>query len=805
MARVREPMVPLIVFLTSFVILAYEINFTRVFAYTQWHNLSSLIISMALLGFGASGCVIAVIQVKFRGDVSKWLLPAALLFSLFLCIGFIASVSFDFNPYEISFSASQVVSLFLYFFLMGIAFFFGAAVICMAFSIHKASQVYFANLSGSAAGGVFVLCLSFIAHPVNIMVWIILTSLVPLIIIASHGRITSKLAAAGTAGLVLVALLFCFSVLNPRHVSQYKPVSGALNLPDSEVSHETYSPLGVVQVVRAHGLRSTTGLSLVSPYQVPVQQTIFVNGDGISPITPYAGDPKNIEYLKYLSSYLPFYILTASFRDRALIIGPGGGESILRPVLAEFRTIDAVETNQNVIDLMQNQLAGFSGDIYNLGNVNVMNCEARHFFRQTTQKYDLIDLSMIDSYNSAASGVYALNETYLYTVQSLQEFLSHLTDNGILAITRWTMTPARDNLKLFNMVIAALENLGIKVPEQHLIAIRSLQTLTLIVSKNKISNSMVQQARVFAEARLFDLVWYPGIAPREVNQHIRLNTPVYYQGLVQLLSGSRQTFIDRYDFDISVPTDNQPYFYNFFKLKTLGLILKYGISQIPVTEWGYLLLLIILVPVLIVGTLFILAPLLVLKAGQKNMPVSGFFYFSLIGMGFFFIEMPLIQKMILFLGQPVYSLTVVICALLFFSSLGSLSSGKLFARGRRIGISTLAIVIITFLYMAGMDQVFHRLILLDTPYRFLVVIGLLAPLGFFMGIPFPAGMAIVKAHNRAWVAMAWGFNGFFSVISILLATLLAIMLGFKIVLVLAAVFYLAAGLVSFRLVRLIKE
>lgn len=787
-----------IVFLTSFVILAYEINFTRVFAFTQWHNLSALIITMALLGFGASGTVTAVLQRKIKNHYSLILFFSALFFPLFLGLGFIASFHLDVNPYELSFSPKQVVYLCMIFLLMGTGFFSGAVMICMAFISHRASHVYFANLAGSAAGGLFVLCFSFLLHPIDMMIPVIVISLIPVCFLSVRNGALKRAASAAAVCITIAALFLSFTLLNPRQVSQYKSISGALTLPNARIIHEAYSPLGVVQVVAADSLRSITGLSLACPYQVPVQKIIFFDGEGGSPITPFAGNTRQIQYLGYQSSYLPFYIQPQHHRNRVLVIGPGGGESILRSVLAGFKTIDAIEADQNIIDLMTSEFSGFSGRIYQLENVNVMNREARDFVRQTDRKYDLIEFSTIDSYHTAASGVYALNETYLYTVDSVKGYYQRLSNNGMLAFTRWVVTPARDNLKLFNIVITALKEMGIENPEDHLIAVRSLQTMTFLVTKNAIRQTMIFRTKSFARDRFFDLVYYPGIKKDEVNQYIRLETPTYYQAMKQLMSDERNEFVGQYDFDIRTATDDRPYFYNFFKPKVVRLILNYGISQIPVTEWGYLLLLIILFPVLLISAVFMLTPLLVLKAGPEGVKPAGLWYFSLIGMGFFFIEMPLIQKMILFLGHPVVSISIIICSLLFFSGIGSYFSDRLFPSRTRILVSTVLIVCITGIYTAGFAPVFEKLIIHEFAGRCMVVICLLAPLGFFMGIPFPAGLELIKARSSHLVPFAWGVNGFFSVISILLAALLAVVFGFHAVFILSACFYLSAGIISYK-------
>jgi len=787
-----------VVFFTSFSILSYQIAFTQVFAYMQWHNLSALVITMALLGFGAGGSVVNILHKRIEKEYALCFFGTTLLFPVFLGAGFIISSRLVFNPYEIGFAPEQVIFFFLYFFLMGLPFFLGGVIICIAFLRYSISKTYFANLAGSGAGALVVVGGAYILHPYNMIAGIIMLATIPAMIISFHGK---RKVVGLTGAMVVFNLAVLFTVVSfPqfKKVSQYKSISGALNLPKADIVHEAYSPLAVVQVVQAKGLRSTAGLSLASPFQVPVQKGIFLNADSMSPITPFRGDPDDIRYLEYLTSYLPFYIMDENRRNRVLILGSGGGESILKSVLSKYKKIDAVEINPRVIFLMKNQFADFSGDIYNQANVQVFHHDARSFIKETNERYDLIDLSMIDGYNAAASGVYALNESYLYTIESIREYFRHLSDTGILAISRWVVTPARDNLKIFNMVITALRQEGIKDVEKHLIAIRSLQTVTLLVSKMRVPPRMVDRARTFARERLFDLVHIPGIRKIEVNQFIKLETPVYYHALQQLFSSEAQFFIDGYDFDISAATDNRPYFYNFFKPCVIRYILTYGPAQIPITEWGYLILLIILVPVLAVSFIFILLPLLISHKRAKGIRGIVFFYFSFIAVGYFFIEMPLIQKMILFLGHPSYSIAVIIAGLLVFTGIGSLFSDRLFSTDKRILISTVFICLITLFYLWFIDDLFSLFMIFPVGVKVFIVLFMMAPLGFFMGVPFPQGLTAIRKIEKEAISWAWGVNGFFSVISILLATVFAVTMGFRAVFVIACLCYLAAGIFSLR-------
>ncbi len=790
-------LIHLSVFLISFSILSYEIVFTRIIAWAQWVNLSSLVITMALLGFGISGSVVSVFSNKIKKHFCFIFSAGLICFPIFLTLGFIITSFLSLNPYELAFNPKQILGMFCYFFVMGACFFFGAVIICTAFLNYRVSTLYFYNLLGSGAGVLAVAAVSFYFHPVYIMVIIILVAMVPALALVFQTKKMGVIFAGCFTAISLILLCWSTAVTGKGKVSEYKAISGALSLPDAKVVHTAYSPLAVIDVVEADGLRTTAGLSLVSPYQVPVQKGIFFNAGAMSPITPYAGDPDEIKYIEYLSSYLPFYVIEKKHRDQVLIIGSGGGESILKSILSQFNQIDALEVDANIISLMTKEFASFSGHVFKKMNVRVINQEARSYIRQTQKKYDLIELSMIDAYNTSASGVHSLNESYLYTIESITEYLKHLKNYGLLAITRWMVTPARDNLKIFNMMIQAMHQMGISDPGKHLIAIRSLQTITLMASVTPIQEQMIEHAKIFSKNRLFDLVYYPGILEKEINQYIELNPPVYSIALKTLLSSHAKNFIKSYTFDISASTDNKPYFYNFFKPSVIPAIKMYGPSQIPVTELGYLILILVLIPVFITAFIFILIPIrFVEKDGTKKKRYI-LVYFSLIGTAYFFIEMPLIQKMGLFLGHPAYSFSVIIAGLLISSGMGSLFSDRLFPVRKSVFTACVFIVTIMVFYIFFMDRVLFTFIEKPVEIKIFITLFFLFPLGFFMGIPFPCALSSLK-KDHASLSWAWGINGFSGVVSILSAALFAILLGFDFVMAVAMICYAAAGCLSLK-------
>jgi hypothetical protein len=680
---------------------------------------------------------------------------------------------------------------------MGIPFIFGASTIGISLTRFPISKTYFSNLTGSGIGAIFVILISYFLHPFSMLLFITIVAFIITIVFSIN--LSKKIILLTIVFSIIFTSLFylAFDKLNLKKISQYKAISFALNLPEAEIIEERYSPLGLVQIVQAKGLRSTVGLSFLSKHQVPEQKGIYYDGEGMSAITPFDGNKSSILYLNDIPSSLPHFLLGK--KNKVLIVGVGGGEGLLKALLHNFKKIIGLELNPNVVSLMKNEFAEYSGNIYSKKQIQIIKKEARGFIRNSNEKYDLIEISMLDTYNSASSGIYALNETYLYTVESIQDFFQHLEDEGMLAITRWVVNPPRDNLKLLNICISALENLKIQDISKHIIFIRSIQATTLVISKKPVSESQINILKQFCESRLFDICYYDGIEENETNRFIKLDKPIYFLAAKKLLSEHKQNFIRDYEFDIKTTSDNRPYFYNIFKMKMLKYIQEYGTDKIPFTQWGYFTLIILLIPVLIISFILIVLPLFFIRKKRKNLNGKIILYFGLIGIGFFFVEMPFIQKLILFLSHPTYSLSVIISALLIFTGIGSYFSDKIFHPKRRIFYASLIIISITIFYLFCLDLILPILMDQNEIIKICITILFLMPLGFFMGIPFPQGLVRIKKSDTTRVAWAWGINGFFSVISIILATIVAILMGFQFVFFIASVCYLIAGLISLKL------
>ena len=458
--------------------------------------------------------------------------------------------------------------------------------------------------------------------------------------------------------------------------------------------------------------------------------------------------------------------------------------------------VDAVELDPGMVALVRERYADFAGHLYDEPRVHVHTREARGFVTRSAQRWDLIQIGLLDSFGAAGAGVQSLNENYLYTVEGLQDFLRHLTPDGVLSITRWLHVPPRDSLKLFATAVEALRRSGVHRPGTRLAMIRSWNTITLVVKASALTAGEITALRDFARSRSFDTVWYPGMPDSDANRYNRLDRPYLHDGAVALLGGKAQAFLERYKFYVAPATDDRPYFFHFFKWKSLPEVLalrKRGGAGL--IEWGYLVLIATLVQAMVAGLALILVPLgWIERHWSAGTGLRMGSYFFLLGLAFLFIEMAFIQKFTLFLSHPLYSVAVVLSTFLVFAGLGSVTTGRLVDRSP-VAFVVSGIVAIVLSYLVLLPWVFGRLMGLPDPAKIAMSMLLIAPLAYCMGMPFPLGLYRIARGAPDFIPWAWGINGFASVVSAALATLLAIEFGIVAVLLLAVSLYVVAAIV----------
>ena len=786
------------ILLVSAAAIGYELLLMRVLSIVQWHHFAYMIISLALLGYGASGTFIALFRRSLEPRFELAFALSALAFSIAMVACFAAGQRVPFNALEIIWDRGQVLNLALMYLVFFVPFFFAACCIGLALTCRSEAigRLYFFDLLGAGAGALLIIGALFLVFPQAALTVLVALALAASVLVGHRATGQLPLRVGQFAWLGVLAIVVFNGGLSLRP-SGYKGLSQALQVVDSRVLAEVSSPLGLLTVVESPTVpvRLAPGLSFNARDIPPEQLAVFTDADGMSAITRYDGDPDSIAYLADVTAALPYRLLD---EPDVLILGAGGGSDVLLALFHGASRVDAVELNPAMTAFVADTFSDFAGGIYDDPRVAVHTAEARGYVAQNERHYDLIQIGLLDSFAAAGAGVHALNESYLYTVEALREYLADLAPGGMIAVTRWVKAPPRDSLKLAATAIEALRQAGVADPGRQLAVIRSWNTVMLLARNGAFAGGDIDAIRAFARSRSFDTVYFPGIAKADANRYNLLDRPWLYDGIQAMLGGDADAFFDNYKYFIEPATDDRPYFSHFFKWRSLPEVMAVRTSGgAGLIEWAYLIVVTTLAQAAVVGALLILLPL---SRVQRTWSGGARFgtYFLLLGLAFLFVEIAFIQKFTLFLSHPLYAVAVVLASFLVFAGAGSAFSIRLAARSsarrlRPVSIAVAGIAGISALYLLLLPPLFGLFIGAADGLRILLSVLLIAPLAFFMGMPFPLGLRQVAEQAPEFVPWAWGINGFASVVSAVLATLLAIHFGFTAVIVLAIVLYVAAA------------
>ena len=813
------------VFLVSCVVLGLELVLMRSLSIGHWHHFAYMIISVALLGFGLSGTVVALARRALLRNARTWMGAASLLLAGCLPVCFHLIQDVPFNVLELGWNAWQYLYLLEDYVLCLLPFFFGACVIALALAEPDVpiGSRYAVNLLGSGLGAVaFVLLMHLFDIPGLMRTLTTLAAAAAVLFALSHGR---RLATTLTLAVALLVSGLAFLSPFEVRISEFKTLSHYHRL---EAQHEArtiarrFSPLARIDVIESPRIHETPpGVSLNFTGTLPPQRLLIFDGESASVVNQIDGDLSRVAFLDQTTQALPYRLLD---RPKVAVVGPGGGGPVLLARLHGASSVTAVELDANVIELMRGPLHALGGDVYDAPGVTVICAEGRSFFETTGERFDLIDLALVDSLAASAAGTNALNESYLYTVEAFRTYLRRLTDDGMLSVTRWLKlrpVPARDVddpsdrmeatdvAKLMGAVSRALLSEDLE-PARCIAVIRSWATATVLVRRKPFLPEELARVRAFADEHAFDLVYLPDIRRDEANRHTVLKQPVYYEAARALITGDAGRYVRDHPFAVEPATDSRPYFFDFFRWRLLVPLLRSaGTDWVPFVDWGYVALVATLVQATVLGLLLIVVPLVFLKRGGGSEPqairphaavVLG--YFLCLGVAFMFLEMSTIQRMIRFLWHPVYSVAVVVTGFLVFAGVGSAAAERMRLRPvRKIAFAVTGILTVAVAHQTLLPVVMSAVAKTSFAVRVAVALAGIAPLAFLMGVLFPTGLSVVARTRPHLVPWAWGVNGCASVVATVLATLLAVGWGFQPVTWLAVGAYLAAALLARPLMR----
>jgi hypothetical protein len=768
----------------SAAIIAFQLALMQILSILQWYHFAYMVISVALLGFGAGGTVLALFRHRLLKHI-RFLLPI-LMISCGIAMSLVTDISqlsfIRFDSYLLFANYSHIGRLLLTYLLFFIPFLLGALAIGLIFDHHVAAigKVYFANLLGSTTGGLLLLALIWFLSPGRLPAFISCLPVIAGVIIIPANNAKLPLFA-------FIAFIICawkIAIPAQLQLSQFKDISKTLLLPGAKMKMEKTSPYGPIQAVSSAALRYAPGLSLVANQPVGASTAVFVNGDWAGVVTGYRG-PATAFILHYTSFDLPYRMAE---RKDVLVLQAGTGIEVAHALSHHAANVVAIEPNAILIAALRHELAPDNDSLFYLPAVKVRTLEPRIFLASDTACYDLISLPVVGSFGGAA-GLYALREQFLLTREAFLKMWPRLKEGGAISITAWMDYPARSPLKLLATLVEVLEQLNIRQPHLHIAAIRSWGTISFVITKSALTESEIQNIRGFCKQWQFDPALLPGLQQEERNRYHQLLDSSFFQNMDKLFSAGRNALYAGYDFNIIPTTDNNPYFSQFIRWKSLPRLAEYfGNRSIPFFEIGYLLVVFTLLQISAVSFVLVLLPLFRRGWKGKN-KLWVLLYFGGIGLGYMFVEMVLIEHFILYFGHPVYAAAAVIAALLFFSGFGSFTSGYFTGKRKALLLALTTIIVLLFIYSGALMTVLQLTMQAGLPVKLLIFFLLTAPLAFCMGIPFPSGLsqlARTQAHDVPW---AWGLNGCVSVISTALVTLIAVEAGFTLVIWLAALAY----------------
>ena len=784
--------VPLVIGLLSFAILGYQLSLMRILSYAQWYHFAYMIISVALLGFGASGTVIALFRERLTRNYPAVVLAGSLLCALLIACSpaLLSLVSID--PFLMLSKPSHLWQLVLVYLIIFLPFFAAAMVIGLSFVVFPdaVGRLYFFNLAGSGLGSFAAVVLMQWIHPHSMPLVMAVIALPAVWLIGTTARWRIILT------LVTILALAAVAIWQPVvPMSQYKSLSRTSLLPDARVTHRSISPLGALEVVESQALRYAPGVSLNYRGAIPAQPGVFNDGEWIGSMID-ARDSSAFAVLRHSTSSLPYRIGNTS---RVLVVGSGAGSELLLARAYEAETIVGIEMNRRLVELVEQKHRFADGE--NRGAMIV--AEARSYLARDTSLYDLIIVPILEGQTASAAGTQALFENYLFTVESFQTMLNRLSDGGMLVIHTWMTFPPRAPMKVITTMFRALRNAGIEQPAQNIVAIRSWGAFTALAARSPLTPEQMQAVRTFCDTLGFDLAYLPNIRQDEVNRHHQLDRPYLYDAAMALIEGSEEALYRAYPFHIAPATDDRPYFSHFVRWESVPYLMRtYGSRETPFFELGYFLLIVTLAQLVVLSFILIVLPLLLRRKERspRRSMARTLLYFGAIGIGYMIVEIVMIQKFILFLGHPIYSVSTIIAVLLISSGIGSAVSGRIAAfRPNILKIALIGIVALLSLYAVALPSILSGLLQFDFGWRLFLTALLIAPAGFLMGFPFPLGLTKFARISPSLVPWGWGINGYCSVVSASLAVLIAMEFGFSLLLFAAMIAYIVAFIVSVRL------
>jgi hypothetical protein len=810
------------IFVCSLAILMVEILLTRIFSFTIWYHLAYLTISTALLGFGAAGSLLSAFPSLLERNAQQLAgrCAAGAALALLLALGILGRLPLD--PQDM-YTQPGIFFLALsgYYVVIAVPFVLAGMAVSIPLAKYPAqvNRLYAADLFGAGLGCLAAVAgLTWLDGAGAVFVCAALFFLAAALYGSRRGfrwRMLS-LAAVATAGVPFAQDVLVFEP------AASKALGTALKQTGSALLFTRWSPINRVDVYRdANPYFNYWSMSGLNPeYRGPKPFGLTIVHDGHNGTNLFQVSTPGLDDLQLLDQHILRSPYLLHDRARVLVIGVGGGIDVMNALRRKASRVVGVELQPITVDLHEGRL--FNGEfpqltagMFQRPEVDLVAAEGRHYVRSHDEIFDIVQITAVDTFSAQSTGAYVLAESYLYTVEALEDYFAHLSDDGVVSIVLGDMlyrdesVPSPLGTRLLMVAREALQRRGVDDPAAHvlLVAHRMVQPQlpadspvagsfvdAMLIKKSPFTAAEIERVRSFAEANGFEIRLAPDGGERND------------QAIARLLHEPSETLdaaLGREAFSLEPVTDDRPFFYHVQRWSRL-----FGLDRIlwyfPGSSVGQLMLLMMLAQAIVLGTVMIALPLWRQRTrGLGARQTFGFLlYFLGLGLGFLLIEISFVQKYVLLLGYPTYSLSVTICSILVFAALGAWLSRLGWSRPNLLLGSLLAVTVALVLAEVSiLPLIRDRFLSAPLAVRIAVTVALQFPLGTCLGMYFPTGIELLRHSAPGLVPWAWAVNGIASVASSVLAVMLGMSIGFSGVALVAAAIYCVGtlGLLAARL------
>jgi hypothetical protein len=755
--------------------LMYEVLLTRIFSVTMWYHFAFVAISIAMFGMTVGALLVYLRPTWFPVESTKHQLAVAgVLFPIVLTLSFLTQLSV---PFRIHPSVVAIYAIVFSYATIAAPFVVSGVAVCLALTRfpRDTGRLYAFDLVGAALGCLLlVAALAITDGPGAVLLVAALAALGGLLFALDGGSARwRKLGVTTFAVLAIAAGAHAVSVWYEFPVFRILYVKAAFEARAVYEKWNSYSRVRVDGNPDRLEKPYAWGLSPTWPEDRLVRQLhMDIDVAAGTVLTKVTGDPRDLEHLKHDVTNIGYFGVPNA---EALVVGVGGGRDVLSALVFDAKQVVGVELNDAIVRAITGRFGEFTGHLDRDPRVTFVSDEARSYISRQQRQYDFIQISLIDTWAATAAGAFVLSENSLYTVEAWKVFLSHLTDRGLLSVSRWYFRdrPA-EVYRLTALASATLTSMGVQNPQEHILIVRNTNAGepgeqpdgvgTMLVSRTPLKAEAIAAIQEAASRMKFEVVLSPTYAADDT--------------FTRLASGrDLEAFTRNYPINISAPTDDSPFFFNMLRLRDIAKIdlLRYGKSTHNME--AVFVLGVLLLTVLLLTGLCIIVPLwLTTDRGTLAGSTPLLVFFAAIGLGFMLVEISQMQRLIVMLGHPTYGLTVVLFTLLLLGGLGSWSTQRVAVEDARPVLVRRLVALLVLLIAFGLATpwLLSSVAAAHRAAQVGVAILMLAPAGFLMGMAFPLGMKLASGRAPGLAPWLWGINGATSVCASVLAVAVAL-------------------------------